>query len=271
MDRFSKRHGFSTIIKEIVTREDAPLGLRQYLVQTLYDLGYGPKELRAIVCHSLRVAPDNNNWSEFPNIDYEIRQLIDDCPWYKVYDLIEAIYSKIVRKEDFATEINEYFNENGIGWKLEKGHIVFRGDESFENDLKKAEIVLAAGNLNTARNEIREAIADLSRKPEPDITGAVQHGVACLECVAREVTGEHSETLGAIIKRNRGIIPATIETIVEKIWGFSSEQGRHLKEGHAPSYEEAELMVGLSASISTFLARKSAGLKKSPNSIDTDF
>ena len=161
-----------------------------------------------------------------------------------------------------AEEINDYFKANGIGWKLEKGLIEFRGDEAFETDLKKTEQVLAAGNLHTAKNEMREAIFDLSRRPNPDITGAIQHALAGLECVARDVTGTQSLTLGELIKRNRAIVPATIDTVIEKIWGFSSEQGRHLKENGEPSYEEAELMVGLSASITTYLARKKAALNQ---------
>jgi hypothetical protein len=39
--------------------------------------------------------PDPNNWPEYPNIDDEVRGLIDDCDWYKVYDVAEAIYHKM--------------------------------------------------------------------------------------------------------------------------------------------------------------------------------
>ena len=37
---------------------------------------------------------------------------------------------------------------------------------------------------------------------------------------------------------------------------FASEQGRHLKEGGEPNYEEAELVVHLSASLCAYLAKK---------------
>jgi len=45
--------------------------------------------------------------------------------------------------------------------------------------------VLETAKLETAKTEIREALNDLSRRPTPDITGAIQHSLACLECVAR--------------------------------------------------------------------------------------
>ncbi|MDB5140513.1 MAG: hypothetical protein JWR12_2429 [Mucilaginibacter sp.] len=263
MNRFSKRNGHLSVEKEIVIREGAPRGLRQFIPQVLYDLKLDPSEVRKVVCRVLRVAPDtDSNWGE-PNISNEVNQLLEDCDWYYVYDVIERFYEIVRQKTEFTEEINDYFKANGIGWQLVNGQIEFRGDESFEMDLKKAEIALASSNFNTARSEIREAIGDLSRRPKPDITGSIQHAGACLECVAREVTGNTSSTLGEIIKKNRGIVPPPIDIIIEKIWGFTSEQGRHLRENGEPGFDEAELMVGLCASISTYLARKKVGLKSS--------
>lgn len=255
-ERFSKRFGYSTQEKEIAIREDAPQGLRQFIIQTLYEFDYRPSQLRQTICMTLRQAPDNNNWSERPNIDYEVRDLIKNCEWFQVYDVIEAFYSKINEKQAFADEINDYFKTNGIGWKLENGQIIFRGDEIFETHLHKAEKMLDLTDLQTAKNEIKEAIKDISKRPNPDITGAVQHSIACLECVAREITRDKKLTLGEIIKKNREIVPAPLDTVIEKIWGFSSEKGRHLQEGKEPVFDEVELLVGLSASISTYLARK---------------
>lgn len=261
MATFSKRNNYASAEVPITTREEAPQGLREFIVQTLYAYKYEPSTLRRIFCRVLRKAPDTDNWSEYPNIDGEVQSLIQDCDWFKVYDIIESVYDQINHRQEFESEINDYFKEMGIGWKLEGGQVTFRGDEAFETDVRKAETVLAESNLLTARNEIREAIKDLSRKPNPDITGAVQHGVASLECVAREVTGARKLTLGELISKHREIIPPPLDKVIGQIWGFSSEQGRHLKEGQEPGFEEAELMVGLSASISTYLARKANALQ----------
>jgi len=273
MDTFSKRNNYSTPQKPIAIREDAPQGLREFIVQTLYAFGYPPSYLRKLFCRILRKSPDLDNWSEYPNIEYEVQQLIEECDWFKVYDIIEAVYSQIDKRNDFENEVNDYFKESGIGWKLENGTVLFRGDESFENDIQNAVKVMALSNLQTARNEISESIKDLSRKPNPDITGAIQHGLASLECVAREVTGNKTQTLGAIVSKDRNIVPAPLDKAIDSIWQFSSEQGRHLREGREPGFDEAELLVGLSASIGTYLARKSNLLKKgnSPDSADSDF
>ena len=141
MNRFSKREGYSGKEAEITVREDAPNALRSYIIQTLYALGYTPKQIRPVICQILRVAPDDDNWSEFPNIDMEIRELILNCDWYRVYDVIEALSRKFQSGQvDFNSEINDFFLENGIGWKLENGRVIFRGDSQFEAKLKEAKI-----------------------------------------------------------------------------------------------------------------------------------
>lgn len=256
---FSKRKGFNSLNqKEIVVREDAPEGLRGFIRMAFYNLGKKPSDLRSITSRVLKIPPDRNNWSDFPNIDYEVEEHLMNCQWYKVYDIIEVIIQSLDHQQalDFADEINEYFIENGIGWKIEDGLVETRGDDVFETAVKTVEKVLEIAKLPTAKTEIKEAIKDLSRRPEPDITGAIQHSLACLECVAREVSGNKKATLGELIKKHPNIVPKPLDVAIEKIWGFTSEQGRHLKEGNAPDYLEAELVVELTASISTYLGKK---------------
>lgn len=116
MSSFSKREGYTGKEVEIAIREDAPEGLRSYIIQSLYALGLIPKQIRPVICQVLRVAPDDNNWSEYPNIDMEIRELISNCEWFKVYDIIEALFKKFQSRQiDFDTEINDYFLQN-VDW-----------------------------------------------------------------------------------------------------------------------------------------------------------
>ena len=57
-----------------------------------YATGFSPRTLRPVVCNTLKKRPNPGNWSEYPNIDNEIHNLIDDCEWYQVYDVIEGVY-----------------------------------------------------------------------------------------------------------------------------------------------------------------------------------
>ncbi|MBC8726344.1 hypothetical protein F6X37_33915 [Paraburkholderia sp. 31.1] len=68
------------------------------------------------------------------------------------------------------------------------------------------------------------------------------------------VTGS-TATLGDVIKAHRDLLPRPLDVAVDKIWGFTSERGRHLIEGREPSAEEAELVVGLASSIGAYLAK----------------
>jgi hypothetical protein len=261
---FSKRHGYSIQNREITIREDAPENLRHFVLETARDLGFGPAALREDACAVLHVRPDPNNWSEYPNVWEEVQNLIYSCHWFRVYDFIERLYERFKeydeetgRKEkigpQFQQALNEFFMEEGIGWKMVDGEIVTRGTEAFETAVKQAATALEKAGRTTARDEIHEALVDLSRRPKPDVTGSIQHGMAALECVARDAAGDPKATLGEILKKNPNLIPKPLDTAVEKAWGYASEMGRHIREGRQPDRKEAELIVGLAATISTYL------------------
>lgn len=267
MERFSKRYGHSAAHPEISVRHDAPEELRGVVVDIAYESSLSPKTVRSAVCRVLRRRTDPNNWSDFPNVDGEARDHVDSCEWYEVYDIIEALYDAAGRSggygrnapaEIFEEQINDYFARRGIGWQLIDGEIQTRGDEAFEQVVADAKTQLATSGRVSAARELHEALRDLSRRPDPDVTGSIQHALAALECVARDVTGDPKATLGSIIKSYAGLIPPPLDIAVSKLWGYASEQGRHLREGREPAREEAALVVHTSAVIADYLSRKAS-------------
>ena len=89
--RFSERQGLRTTSEvEITIRSDAPYEFRGVLVDLAYECGMRPNSMRPLVCRVLRTRPDPNNWSEYPNVDGEVRDLIDNCEWYYVYEIGRA-------------------------------------------------------------------------------------------------------------------------------------------------------------------------------------
>lgn len=262
MSKFSDRFGYKPSEVPISVREDAPPDLRAALIQIAYDSSLTPTTLRTIVCRVLRVQPSPYNWSDYPNVASEVDGLLDGCEWFRVYDIAEAIYRSLVnrglyeRPAEFEAELNTYFREHGIGWQMVDGAIQSRGPEVFEATLRSATDALRGPERSTARAELHEALVDLSRRPEPDLTGALQHAMAALECVSRDITGEPRATLGEILRRHPGIIPRPLDAAVEKAWGYASERARHIREGGRPTHEEVELVVGIAATVATYLARK---------------
>lgn len=256
---FSKRFGYSSPIPEITVREDAPEELRFFVLSVVRDrLNLAPSWLRDVICRVLFKRPDPNNWSEFPNIWGEVEDYVYEAEWFKIYDIIEAIYRALFGDDagKFEALINEGFLQLGIGWKLEDGKIETRGEETFESVVKESSEKLSEKGLITARTELKEAVLALSRRPEPNVRGAIHHAMAALECVAREVTGDRSKTLGDILKRHPDLLPKPLDDSIAKMWGFASEYARHVREDREVGREEAQLLLGVAASVAAYIADK---------------
>ena len=254
--RFSQRHGDRSAEVEISVREDAPDDLRYAIPQIAEDVGITPKPMRRIVCRTLHVRPDSMNWSEYPNVAGEVNDLISECPWFRVYDIAEAIHAALLprsrdRADSFEEQLNDLFVEKGVGWQMSDGEIVYRGSETFAETTRQADEALADIGYSAAAKEIREALHDISRRPEPDATGAIHHAMSTLECTAREVTGKRNLTLGRLVQHLELTPP--LDVAVEKLWGYASERGRHIREGQQVTTEEAELVVTLACSLCTFV------------------
>jgi len=258
---FSKRFGHESEEPEITIREDAPKKFRYVMLDIARDQrSVRPEKLREIVCRVLKERPDQANNRRYSDIVKEVQDLVDNCEWFCVYDITEAIYQYVVKHnmypKKFESAVNDCFREMGIGYQLKDGLVQVRGDDAFEATVVQASEVLTNAELPTAKGELAEAIRDLSRRPKPDLSGAVHHATGALECVAREATGDPKLTLGEILKRHPDLLPKPLDDALSKVWGYASEQARHVKEGREITREEAQLVVGLAAVASTYLAQK---------------
>jgi AbiJ N-terminal domain 4 len=184
---FSRRHGYSPRAAEITIREDAPEFFREYLFELTREIGLGPTAIKTVIGKVLRRPTlDLTNWDA-------IQRVFHECEWFRIYELAEAFYKQILKKgidtqaEEYERCLNEYFLENGIGWQMNQGIITVRGPESFEIITKEAANVLESSGRQTASSEIHEALSDLSRRPNPDLTGAIHHSMAALECCKRHL------------------------------------------------------------------------------------
>ena len=256
---FSKRHNFAKT-PPITVRTDAPDGLRYAVIQNAYDCGPSYSELRSVVCRVLLGAPNPNNWSEVPNIRDEVLYDIGHCDWYKVYDVAEALLAHIENTlgydsaVQFAEAMNDFFIGAGIGWQFAPNQgIVYRGDEPFQVATNEAAATLEGSGRKNAASEIEEAIRDISRRPDPDITGAVSHSMAAVECVAQDVIGS-KQTLGQMVGNLN--LPKPLDEAVSKLYGFASQHGRHVSEQSRPAPEDAELLVQVACAVCTYLAKK---------------
>jgi hypothetical protein len=80
--------------------------------------------------------------------------------------------------------------------------------------------------------------------------------MGCLECVARDIAGDKKATLGDILKKHPGLLPRLLDKAIEQMWAYASNEARHVVEGQQPRREEAELVVGMAATMATYLSKK---------------
>lgn len=99
---------------------------------------------------------------------------------------------------------------------------------------------LSDSGRDLASRELSEAIKDISRHPEPDLSGALQHASACLEAVARDITGRQGN-LGAIA--NGLPVPEEIKGTITQLWRYASDKARHGREGNEVAIADAKLVV----------------------------
>ncbi|MFA7689309.1 MAG: hypothetical protein WCX96_04415 [Bacilli bacterium] len=266
MVRFSKRLGYHEVKQsKIKIFDDAPEDFREFLISIFYEFGLLPSQLRYLICRLLRKTPDKNNWSEYPNIDEEFQKLLYGCEWYKVYDFIEVLINNPdfdLNYDNLVNEINEYFVENGYSWIINKKIIERRYSDVSEELIKHAREAIDSSSYPTVSSEFEESIKDLSRRPNPDLTGAIQHSMAGLECLFREVSGDKKSNLGDLLKKFNSIIPQPLDQAIDKIWGYASEHSRHIREGREPGMKESRLIVSITCAISEYLLCSDIELKK---------
>ncbi len=268
MKRFSDRFELQSEHPEITIRHEAPIELRGVFLDLILELGLNAYDVRTICCRVLRKRANKDIWSE-SNVYGEAQQLLDSCEWYEFYDIVEAVYDELPfraargtessPRDSFETELNSYFKKHGIGWQLSSGQVEIRGPEAFAEVVARAQAALEKSSFVTASREIHEALRALSRRSEPDITGAIQHALAAVECAMREIYEDPQPTMGKLLSKYPDLVPPPLNTALEKLWGFASERGRHLREGRYPSFAEAELTVSIAAAIATYLTAQCDG------------
>lgn len=254
---FSERHGLSRTPIPISIRNEVPDSVRRGIMAVAIKSGFTTETIRVAICSALDELPDTaNNWSS-PNVLRECEELLGRAEWFEVYDVCEVLANRqYYEAEKFERQLNKLFEKRGVGWKMVNGELVVRGEKDYEKTTLEAKDALKTAGCQTASDELSEALADLSRRPSPDVTGAVHHSVAALECLAKTITGDRKATLGKIL--NKLNLPPTIKIAVEKMWAFASDQGRHVAEGRKPEFPEAMLTVHFCSALITYLLEKNS-------------
>lgn len=276
---FSERHGFRAPEPPITVQNDAPDELREALPMIAERTGLRPSGQRDVICRVLLRRPDPSNWSDYPNISNEVHHLLKTCPWWKVYDIAEALYAVLpsphqypvehyitppaperLPQEIFMRKLNEILVDNGIGWLMnDHGMIVLRSDSFSAQAVDHATTALADRKMHNSLRELRMALEGLSRRPEADVTGVIQHSMAALEGLVREIMGSN-RTLGQATKELEALgVPTSLQNAISALYGYASSPrggGRHGGEQLQVDRAEAQMLFHLSAALIAYLSTR---------------
>jgi hypothetical protein len=266
-DSFSQRHGFAGTPLGTLLRDEIPVSFREFLTNIGHeDVGLELHEVRSVVCDVLQKYPNDSLPPYF-----DARNQIRNCKWFEILDMVEGLFKAAYGKDyyapypgGFVKAVNAAFEEFNIGWQLDAtGKVVTRGDKVFEYTVRTA--LQGESQRQTARKRIREAIDDLSRRPEPDLSGAIFHAFAAMECVMgdiqytpEEIRADTHHTFGKFLKEYPDLFPSEdFKSGLQLLWKYANNEGsRHGKEGMEPGRDEAELIVSVAAALVTYLNRK---------------
>ena len=176
----------------VIVRGEAPDHLRKY-VQFLFEHFNVSFSTATRLMAAVFESPVHDFIDRRKHREDAIQHALAICEWEEIYLLIQVIYDHVLglnnlfRDEEgaerYSRMVNEYFRRHGIGYQLVGGNVEHRGDEDFEETFAGADSLTGEAELSRAQSEIRQAREALSRRPEPDLTGAISRATNALESV----------------------------------------------------------------------------------------
>ena len=250
---FSRREGLRT--DEPLIYDDSPTQLRYGLREVLEELGFSvPSSQRFILCKALRIMPNRDNWSEHPNIESEVQDLIAVEPWHKFFDAIERI-PKFLAEEDvplYYEKMNALFSEERIGYRLDSGIIVRLGTEEFHEAIRLARIALGSERFAEPRRQFERGYEFRNRRP-PDWSNAIKEAVNSVEGLLQVIYSRPSVSLTTITSEDLPPeLPGGIKQLFRSLYsqGSGTIGARHASiGGNEPTGPRAELALHVAAAL----------------------
>lgn len=246
--------------------DSAPDALRYGVREVLRVLGYTkPSQQRRILCGALRISPENSNWSEYPNIDAEVIDLLVTGPWYKFFDALERIPLHFDHEYGLSSYmastyyemINSLFAEERIGYRFDSELIVRVGTEEFHALVAEAKNTLRDERFVEVHRQFTRAYEFRNQRP-PDWANTIKEAVNSVEAILQVVYDRPGVALTTII--SQGLppeLPGGIKRLFRCLYshGSGTVGARHASiGGNEPTGPRAELAIHVAAALHTFAA-----------------
>lgn len=246
-ESFTKRHGYGACASGPIY-EDAPEKLRIGLWNLIQDYvrnntlpDYEPLYLKFTSFLRLK------RQTKIVYSESIERLILKKLKWYELFDLIEYLYKLVVLhdydesqqcwrdfpervgeiRDTYTIDINKLFEDENIGWRLNKGQLERIGPDFLETEvIQKTRDILKNQLFAGPNNQFNKAIWFLSKRPDPDLENCVKEAVGALEGVARLLINDKTVSLGkAVDKLNAmGKIRKPFDKIFDVLYGFASNE-----------------------------------------------
>ncbi len=234
---FSQREGYaapttlkpfdylSPWVRESTTNSIGDLVLSTSVSPGIFGLNIYPL-FRPYIWKVLGIQPPNSPMGG--PFKYYIPAVLDKCPWYEFYDILEQIFKQRFeymeeKLKEFSLNINAIFARDGIAWKLEKGRIVRVLDPKITKQIKEVSALLADPRFKGPDEQYEKALGHLNRRPIPDEENCAKDAIGALEGVANIIVGKTGKQLNELLKKEpqyiNGIHP-TIREAIDKVYAY---------------------------------------------------
>lgn len=214
--------------------DDAPLGLRQEYVDTIYFVferspcGFDERRLHNIICQSLGVQPSGNPYSGFR---YAIGREVNNAPWQRFYDLIIRVAAEVptIFQVEYRQLVNQLLASYKIAWELgndDKLHRVLPGGISAQVESVFHE--LGQPRFASALASFREGITAYDDRPRRE-KDACKNIFDALEATAKTVGQMQTGTFGDVLNSIRKVQYLSSETLssLQKLYDLANNHFRH--------------------------------------------
>lgn len=203
-----------------------------------------------------------------------IRDSFFNGQWYNVYDHLEFIANITSNSLPIASNklkefCNDIFEREFSGYRFIGNQISPITNENeveeIENAIKQTGYLTS---LKGANIHLDSALEKLSDKKSPDYRNSIKESISAIESVAKVISGNTKDSLGAALDKIKGRIKlhSALERGFKQLYGYTSDSDgiRHaLMEDHNCDFEEAKYMLVSSSAFINYLVIKAdkAGIK----------
>jgi len=235
---------------------------RQNYFFTKYEFG---QSYARFWCDFLRQPIDELDHNSYRAQEH-LHEFFFSSPWYQVFDFLEFIvgnYAYPDTCEEFAAAANGVLQDELAGYRIVGG--LFTRITS-EEEIHAIEAALQSTDpLEPVQLHLRDALAKLSDRKNPDFRNSVKEAISAVEALSRIISGQPRATLGdalaAIEKQGNIQIHGALKSGFSSIYGWTSDaQGiRHaLLEEPDLGFEDAKFMLVACSAFVSYLVAKCA-------------